>query len=311
MTKPDIFPVFQWEPSDIISVLLLGFLFFWGLYMLYQKWARKVEVPLWIDLISLIIMFVILGIEILQFRDWMKEYTLLYILSSLGLFVSATALYAQSFISLVTTIFLSIIQPGEESSPDIPRFGPAEILEHEKDYEGALNEYLVLARIYPYHPSVHIRIANMYLKLNQPRESMDWLKKSLKYLKKDEDVYLIVARYCDIAHDLGELSLESEMIDYYLSKYPNSVYSKSLTARKRQIKEKKTREKDSLLISLEKEPLDITQDDINQKGLDLKKGIQLEKTIEDSSSNNLNNKSHNEPQKSAQKRSSFSELEPL
>jgi len=170
---------FQWEVSDIISVILLGVLFFWGVFLLYQKWIKNYDYPFWWDVLSLIGLFIILGIELLQLRDWLRNSPLLYILTGLGLFIFASALYSQSFVSLLTRLFLSVIHPGEESAPDVPRFGPAEVLERQNDWTGALNEYFVIARIYPHHPSVHLRIANAYIHLNQHENALNWLKKSL------------------------------------------------------------------------------------------------------------------------------------
>jgi len=248
-------------------------------------------------------MFAILGIELVQLKEWLKNYLLFYILSSLGLFVAATALYAQSFISLITTIILSFLQPGEESAPDIPRFGPAEILERQKDFTGALNEYFVLARIYPYNPSVHLRIANIYLKMNHPQDAMNWLKKSLQYLKKDEDIYLIVARYCDIAHKIGDIDSESDILDFYLSQYPESTHAKSISERKKKLNQITTKEKNSLLIPMDKEPINDIHYEEDES--DTKKcSIKLEKEEEQKQDKKKNGNSKD-------KNTSISELEAL
>lgn len=311
MTEQEFIFNLQWEPSDIVSILLLGFLFFWGVFLLYQKWIKNYDYPFWLDLLSLIIMFVILGIELLQFRDWLRNYPLLYILSALGLFIAASALYSQSFISLITLIFLSIIHPGEESAPDVPRFGPAEILERQNDWEGALNEYFVLARIYPHHPSVHLRIANAYTKMKQPEEALHWLKKSLQYLKKEEDTYLIIARYCDIAHDIGDIPSATEMMDYFLNQYPESMHSRSILERKKRIKLDTKKERSSLLVSMEDVPLN-NEDTEEEKELKGEK-LSLEKIKEGNIEDNYTEKERldNEDQKKEDKKSTISRLEPM
>lgn len=299
----------QWEPSDIISIILLGFLFFWGVSLLYQKWIKNYDYPFWLDLLSLIIMFTILGIELLQLRDWLRNYTLLYILSVLGLFITVSALYSHSFISLTTLVFLSIIHPGEESAPDVPRFGPAEILERENDWRGALNEYFVLARIYPHHPSVHIRIANAYVKLNQPKESLQWLKKALHYLKKEEDIYLIIARYCDIAHDIGDIDSAMEIIGYYLKQYPNSPHSKSILERKKRMKIDTTKERSSLLVPMEESPMD--DNDISDKKEPTKGKIKIEKIQNENVNENIPTIEQSNEEKVSDNKSTLSRLEPM
>lgn len=303
MDELDFIFTLQWEPSDILSIFLLGFLFFWGLFLLYQKWIKKYDYPVWLDLLSLIIMFAILGFELVQLKEWLRNYLLLYILSFLGLLVAAAALYAQSFISLISTIFMSLIQPGEESAPDIPRFGPAEILERQEDFTGALNEYFVLARIYPYNPSVHLRIADIYLKMDNPRDAMNWLKKSLHYLKKDKDVYLIVARYCDIANKLGDIDSALTMLDYYLNQYPESTYAKSILERKKKLNTTTTKEKKSLLIPMDEEPINEINSEENESSKK-KSTIELEKGKEPEQYKNKNGNSKD-------KKPPISKLEPL
>lgn len=310
MTGQEFIFNLQWDPSDIFSILLLGFLFFWGVFLLYQKWIKNYDYPFWLDLLSLIIMFAVLGIELLQLREWLRNYPLLYILSALGLFISASALYSQSFISLVTLVFLSIIQPGEESAPDVPRFGPAEILERQNDWKGALSEYLVLVRIYPHHPSVHLRIANVYMKMKQPEEALHWLKKSLQYLKKEEDIYLIIARYCDIAHDIGDIPSATEMMDYFLKQYPESMHSRSIIERKKRIKMDTSKEKSSLLVSMEDVP--ISEGDVEEDEKEFKRGkLTLEEINEDNINSNSVEKEQSDKKDKDDTKSTISRLEPM
>lgn len=299
----------QWEPSDIISIILLGFLFFWGVALLYQKWIRNHDFPFWLDLLSLILMFTILGIQLLQLRDWLKNYTLLYILSALGLFITVSALYSHSFISLTTLIFLSIIQPGEEFAPDVPRFGPAEILEHENDWKGALNEYFVLARIYPHHPSVHLRIANAYVKLNQPKEALQWLKKSLNYLKREEDIYMVIARYCDIAQDIGDIDSAMEIINYHLKQYPNSPHSKSILERKKRMSIDITKERSSLLVPMEETPID--ENLIDDKNRPIRGKLKIEKIQSEDVNEDTPIIEQSNEKKSNNNKSTLSRLEPM
>ncbi len=309
MQNQDFIFSLQWEPSDIISIILLGFLFFWGVFLLYQKWAKNYDYPFWLDLLSLIIMFTILGVELLQLRDWLRNYTLLYILSALGLFITVSALYSHSFISLTTLIFLSIIQPGEESAPDVPRFGPAEILEHKNDWKGALSEYFVLARIYPHHPSVHLRIANAYVKLNQPKEALQWLKKSLNYLKREEDIYMIIARYCDISQDIGKIDSAMEITDYYLKQYPNSPHSKSILERKKRMSVDITKERSSLLVPMEETPVD--ENHIDDEKEPTRGKLKIEKIQNENVNEDIPTIEQSNKKKSNNNKSTFSRLEPM
>ncbi len=248
--------IFSWELSDILSILLLFFLFIYGIYSIYLRISRVYNYPLWLDVLSLIIMFSILALELIQLKDWLRNYPLYYIFSFLGLFITVFALYSHNLVSVITFIALSVIHPSEESAPDLPRFGPAEMLERKKDYEGALMEYMVLARIYPHYSAVHIRIANVFEKLNRIEEGMDWLKKATKYLNKDNELHSVVTRYCDFAEKLGKKQQAIQMIDVFLSEYPDSEYAETLKNRKKQLLTKQeTPHLADKLISLETEPL--------------------------------------------------------
>lgn len=256
MDKIDIHLVFDWDLLDLVSIGLLIFLFFWGFITLYYKWSKKVQLPIWVEIFSLILMLVILAIEIIKLREWLTNYPLIYLFSVLGLFIAISALYSHSIISVISSLIINIIVPGEELAPDTPRFGPAEILERQKDYQGALNEYLVLARIYPHHTSVHLRIANVLEKMNKKEDALNWLEKSLKYVKKDEDAYVIVARYCDLAQELGKIGPALSIIDRSLATYPDSIHAQSLIKRKKILSEhRSSSKKATILVKLSEQPL--------------------------------------------------------
>ncbi|MCX8065240.1 MAG: tetratricopeptide repeat protein [Candidatus Hydrogenedentes bacterium] len=229
-----------------------------------MKSSRGYSYPRWMDVFSLLLMFLILGIELIQLKEWLKNYPLYYIFSFLGLLITVTALYSPNLVSVITSIALSLTNPGEESAPDIPRFGPAEILEKKRDYEGALMEYMVLARIYPYHSAVYIRIANVLEKLGRLEEGMDWLRRSWKYLNKDSELYSIVARYCDLAEKLDMKQDAIKFIDMFLDKYPDSKFTENLTKRKELLIGGKKASKSISLVSLEAEPLSGEDSAINE-----------------------------------------------
>lgn len=256
-----IFEIFRWESSDILSVILLFFLFIWGIYSVYLKVSQPYRYPRWMDVFSLVLMCSVLGLELIQLREWLRNYPLYYIFSFLGLFIAVTALYSHNIVSIVTSIALSLTYPGEENAPDVPRFGPAEILEKKKDYEGALKEYMVLARIYPYHSAVYIRIANILDKMGRTEEGIEWLKRSFKYLSKDIEMYSVVARYCDLAEKLGLEKDALDIIDMLLAKYPTSDFVENLQKRRKKILERKEKTKSLSLVSLEEEPLSESEDE--------------------------------------------------
>lgn len=204
----------------------------WGVYGLHRRFRRHEEFPPLVEGLTLLVVLGLVAFEMTQMRDLMREQVLYYVFAELGLFISCVSLYAHMAISLTSRLIVDIVSPGEDAAPDQPRFGPAEILEHDKDYEGALQEYQVLARIYPRHPSVHLRIAENLLRLSRPQEAADWLARALKYLPSEESQLPVVSRMCEVyernLHDTAQAGL---VLETFLRHFPASSHAEAIRHR--------------------------------------------------------------------------------
>ena len=139
------------------------------------------------------------------------------------MFVAVLALYGHMVISLTSRIIVDIVVPGDDPAPDQPRLGPAEYLEHCHDYESALGEYLVIGRIYPRNPVIHVRIADNLLRLSRPEEAVTWLKRALEYLDSADKSLPVTTRLCEVyGRHLHAPDEARGVLDQYLEQYPDA-----------------------------------------------------------------------------------------
>ncbi len=217
--------------SFLASTVLCVF-FAWGIYTLHRRFRRQDELSPLVEAATLVGVILFYAVEIEQLREWTRSQPLTYVFTVLGLFVAGLALYGHMAISLTSRVIVDIIVPGGESVQDRPRFGPAEMLEREKDFDGALQEYLVLARVFPRHPQVHQRIAECLIRLARPGESVRWLERALKHTDSDDKALPVVSRLCEVHARFLEQPVEAQrVLEMFLAAYPNSQHAASVRER--------------------------------------------------------------------------------
>jgi tetratricopeptide (TPR) repeat protein len=154
--------------------------------------------------------FVLLGValfyllEIPTLRFMMHESIVQFIFTLLGLLVAGLALYGHIAVSLISRLMVEFLIPDNPAAAATPRLGPAEALERQGDWEGALQEYYILARIYPRNAMLCVRSANNLLHLNRSEEAVPWFERAIKYTDKPEDTLALVRRLCDTLETLHQ-----------------------------------------------------------------------------------------------------------
>lgn len=241
--------------SFIASVVLLLF-FVWGSFTLHWRFRRQEELPPLLEAGTLLGLVLFYAIEIGQIGQWMRSQPLTYVFTVLGLFVAGLALYGHMVISLSSRLIVDIIAPGGESVQDRPRFGPAEVLEKQHDYDGALQEYLVLARIFPRHPQVHQRIAESLIHLARYEEAAHWLERALKYVGSDDKALPILSRLCDVYDRYLKQPEEArKALGAYLDLHPDSEHANTVRERMLSLGEPPPEEHALSLQALDESPL--------------------------------------------------------
>ncbi len=217
---------------QFVSAISFALFALWGVYALDRKYRQHHELPVMAQAVTLLCLILFFAFEMAQLRIWFRDMPVGYLFTGLGLLVSGMALYGHMAVSLTSRIIVDVVVPGDDSAPDRPRFGPAEMLERQRDFEGAVQEYLVLARIYPRNATIYTRIADNLMTLERPEEAVDWFERALNHVTSDDQALLLVNRLAEVySRKLGRPGDAQNALEAFLSKHPDSPSAEALRAR--------------------------------------------------------------------------------
>lgn len=245
---------------QIVGIALLVPFFGWAIHLLRRRFVYYEENSIGLEAATAggLILFYWLEATVLKYA--LGHQVLLYLFSILGLVVAGFALYAHVVISLVSRVLVDLVVPGESGGVDQPRFGPVESLERSEDFEGALKEYLVLARIYPRNFEVLSRTARVNQLLGQPGEAVAWYMRARKRAPGAREALAAVNHLCAL-YD-GELSLPDEtdrQLAWFMATYPDSPDASIVRDRLERRAIKSEVSISSRLSALDADPLDASE----------------------------------------------------
>ncbi|MBI5091992.1 MAG: hypothetical protein HZB26_06050 [Candidatus Hydrogenedentes bacterium] len=227
--------------ATIVSLVLLVPYFGWGIFTLRFRYRFHEELNPSIEAVTLLTVCVFYAFEWWLLRAWMASFPIYLIFAALGLLVSGAALYGPMFISLLSHILVDLVMPVGESDSLEPKYGPAESLERQGDYEGAIQEYYIIARIFPKDPTTPIRIADNFMKLGRTPEAAPWFERGLNLLSSPEKSLPITNRLCEIyLKHLDKPQEVPRLLSAYLDRYPNAEYADSVRERLKRLTEQQT-----------------------------------------------------------------------
>lgn len=242
--------------SQIVGIALLVPFFGWAIYLLRRRFQYFEENSLALEIITAGALGIFLWIEVMILRYALEGQILLYLAAILGLSVSTFALYAHVLISLASRIVVDMVSPRGETAAYQPRFGPVDALEREEDYEGALQEYLVLARIYPRNFEVLSRTGRVQEILEQPEEALTWYLRARKRAARADEALLAVNHLCALYDgQLGQPELADQQLALFIQDYPDSPDREIVVERLERRAHREGFTLSSLLEALEENPL--------------------------------------------------------
>lgn len=210
----------------------------WGLYTLRLRYRYHEELPLGTEAITVGVILIFYLVELYLLKWSLAAVPVFMIFAMLGLFVSGAALYGPLGVSFFSRLLVDLVMPAERSKTREPRYAPAEALERDCDYGGALNEYLVIARVFPRDATVLTRIGELHMKLEQPEEAVRWFERALVCIDSAEKSLNVTNRICTIytrqlqsPHDTQRLLAE------YIDKFPDTPYAVSVRERLARLRE--------------------------------------------------------------------------
>jgi tetratricopeptide repeat protein len=215
-----------------LALLLLIPYVGWGVHLLRLRLRYHEEINPTIEVFTLLGVVVLLSFEFKVFGFWLRDLPVAHIFTILGLLVSAVALYGQSAVSLISMALVDLIMPTGPSSDSEPRFGPAEALERQGDYQGAVQEYMVIARLFPRDPRPPLRIADNLVKVGRSEEAARWFERALKRLTSPGKSLPVVNRLAEIyLRQLNRPEDAVRVLEAYLSRYPDAEYADAVRTR--------------------------------------------------------------------------------
>lgn len=226
----------------VLSAALLIPYFAWGLYTLRVRYRFHEELTVRTEAATLAAVAVILALELLLLRKSMTDLPVLFTFTALGLVVSATALYGPMLVSLASQLLVDMIIPAHPEDSDVPSFAPAEALERVGDHEGAVQEYLVMARIFPRDGATALRIGDNLAKLEKWEEAAEWFERGLSWVDDPERCLLVVNRLAEIhLRRLEQPGDATRILQLYIDRYPELDRTNSVRARLAKIEESQAR----------------------------------------------------------------------
>lgn len=207
--------------------------FAWGIYTLRLRYTHHEELPLRLELVTLAAVTVFIAVNFFVARAWMRDEPLLLILTFLGLFVSAAALYGPMVLSLTSHHVTEIVHPSEHDfDDDGPQLHWGEAHEHKGDYERAVNTYLEMAEAHTSDPEVSMRVADNLAKLGRFEEAAPHFMQALRGITDPERALHVTNRLVEIyARRLDETNKAIEVLEEYAARYPQSTRLDSVRAR--------------------------------------------------------------------------------
>lgn len=219
--------------------------FGWGLYSLRLHFRYHEEFRPAVAAFTLggVLFFYLIETSLL--RVYLAKQPAFFIFALLGLFVSGAALYGNMVVSLISQLLVDAVAPGERSHTREPHYGPAEALERLGDYEGALEEFLVIARIFPREPKPVVKIAEMQIHLHEPEKAAKWFERAVRMIHSPEESLQVTNRACELYLRQLDAPMEAiRLLEDYLDRFPKSEFEGRVEDRIHRIEEQMAAPKD-------------------------------------------------------------------
>lgn len=217
--------------STLAIILLLPY-FAWGIYALRLRYRYHDELSLVVEGATLLGLLGFYVVEFVLLREALQHSRLQLMMAVLGLVTSGAALYGHMAISFLSRLIVDAVVPGQDARDDRPRLGPAEALEKHEDFDGALNEYYVIARMFPKDEVVHLRIAALLIRLARAEEAVPWLQRAEKCATTEARALTVTNRQVELfERHLQRPEVAREVLGGFLARYPNAQEAPALRAR--------------------------------------------------------------------------------
>lgn len=207
-----------------------------GVYLLRLRYRYHHDFSAASEAITLGLVALFLVTETFILRIQVSDSPIIHMFSLLGLVLSAAALYGPTFVSVISRVLVDLLYPPEPAKTHEPRFEPANALERDGDFEGALREFIIIARTFPRDPAAILRCADLCIKLEQPGQAAAWYERAIPLLDDPEKCLGVTNRLCEIyQRTLTRPQDAARVLDTYIARFAQSEYAESIKARRARI----------------------------------------------------------------------------
>lgn len=205
----------------ILAGLLLIPYLLWGEYTLRHRLQDGAEFRPVTEIITLALVGVFFVFQYALLREWLGKTPLYLFLALMGLALSGLILYGHMVVSLVSALLVDLVAPSADRLHE-PNYLPGEACEANGDFEGAVREYLAVARIFPKDPKTAIRLGDNLAKLSKWEEAASWFEQGIENLDRGEQVLPIMFRLAEIyAGRLGRGAAAKALYEEFIRRFPD------------------------------------------------------------------------------------------
>lgn len=209
--------------SFVLSIALMAPFLAWGIYTLRERYLLHHDIPRALEIKTVIGLILFLSAQLVLLRIWIGSIEVFYAFALLGLLAASTALYGPVIISVLSQTIVDALHPVQEHAESEPHFGPAEALEGECDYDGALREYMVLARIFPKHAEPAFRVASVLCELERFDEAADSFERGIRLCMDAERALFATNRLADLYTNRMDCADRAiAILESYLDRFPEA-----------------------------------------------------------------------------------------
>lgn len=210
------------EVASGLSIILFIAYLAWGIYLLHLRINKQHDLNPIGEVATLGGLILFFTFELALIQIWLRDEVLWMAAATLGLAVSALALYGPMMFSLASHALVGAIMPAGHAPTATPHHGIAEKYEEGENYEGALREYLAVAQQFPNDTLTALRVAQNLVRLERYEESIGWFERGVLGIDNAEQCLVSVSRIADIAlRKLHDADAAERVLLYFIERFPD------------------------------------------------------------------------------------------
>lgn len=213
----------QAAAAVFISLALMVPFLGWGFYVLRVRTVRDEELPTTIEAVTIGGLIVFYAFQFALFEALLGDRLPLLFGACLVIVGAGGALYGSTIASMISRLLVGVFLPTAGAPVRTPHLGAGERLERLDDLEGALHEYESVARVFPDHPDVSLRMGALLARLGRHNEAVGCLARAIAANRDPEEAFPLVVRMVEILDiDLGDRKQATGTLEEFVRRFHGS-----------------------------------------------------------------------------------------